>query len=105
MAGVDHLVVYMRTAVNYKAFYIHYSGGAQHPLVVFYSSFQIHHQMVHTNYFPIFLSPNPVVVNKTSSQERVCLVGKTLVDPVGVFCARLGPTNAHIRQIQKNDRK
>jgi len=43
MAGADDLVLYMQTAVKY-------------------SSLHIHHQAVHTNHFPIFLGPNPVVV-------------------------------------------
>jgi len=42
MAGVDHLVVYMQTAVKYSSLYIH--------------------QMVRASHFPIFLGPNPVVV-------------------------------------------
>ena len=40
MAGVDDLVVYIQTAV-------------------FYSSLHIHHQIVHTNHFPIFPRPKP----------------------------------------------
>jgi len=31
MAGVDHLVVYMQTAVKYNTFYIHHPGGVQLP--------------------------------------------------------------------------
>ena len=61
----------------------------------------IHIQLyIHIN-FRIFLSPNPVVVNKKRSQNRVCLVGKTLVGPVGIFCAILEATNAHVRQNSK----
>ena len=39
------------------------------------------------------------------SQDRVRLVGETLVDHVGVFCAILKPPNAHTTQNPKNDRK
>jgi len=31
MAGVDHLVVYMQTAVKYSSLYIHHPGGASRP--------------------------------------------------------------------------
>ena len=68
MAGVDHWVVYMQTAVKYSSLYIHHLGALHAPGVVyiesvlFYSSLHIHHQMVYTSHFPIFPSPNPVVV-------------------------------------------
>ena len=68
MAGVDDLMGYMQTAVKYNTFYIHHPGArSAHGVVyirtaVFYSSLHIHHQIVHTSHFPIFLSPNPVVV-------------------------------------------
>jgi len=45
MAGVDHLVVYMQTAVKYNNLYIHHPGGALTPAIS-----------------KLFLCPSPVVV-------------------------------------------
>ena len=61
MAGVDHLVVYMQTAVKYRVCIYTTPGALRAPgvvyieSVVFYSSLHIHHQMVHTSHFPIFV--------------------------------------------------
>jgi len=58
MAGVDHLVVYMQTALTY-------TGALRAPevvyieSVVFYSSLHIHHQIVRISHFPIFCRPEP----------------------------------------------
>jgi len=127
MAGVYHFLVYMQTAPKYNAFYIHHHGVAQRPragvyptgyfgvfaytpaiFLVFQGPNPVVEYIESTLYFGavciytkewytptiffFFLSPNPVVLKKTKgSQNRVCLVG------VGVFCAILEPSNAHIR--------
>ena len=65
MAGVDHLVVYMQTAVKYSGLYICHPVARRAPgvvyieSVVFYSSLNIHHQIVHKSHFPIFSRPQP----------------------------------------------
>jgi len=59
MAGVDHLVVYMQTAIKYNSLYVHHPGVVYIESVVFYSSLHIHHHMVHNNHFPIFSRPKP----------------------------------------------
>ena len=65
MACIDHVLVYMQTAVKYRSLYIHTPGALRTPgvvyieSVVFYSSLHIHHQIVHTSHFPIFSRPNP----------------------------------------------
>ena len=63
MAGVDDLVVYMQTAVNTAVCIYTTPGALRAPRVVyiesvvFYSSLQTHHQIVHTSHFPIFSKP------------------------------------------------
>ena len=52
MAGVDHFLVYIQTAVKYNTFFN----------AVFYSSLRIHQDMVYTSNCLILLGPTPVVV-------------------------------------------
>jgi len=65
MGGVHHLVVYMQTAVNTEVCIyttpgaLRASGVVYIESVVFYSSWHIHHQVVHTSHFPIFPRPKP----------------------------------------------
>jgi len=69
MAGVDDLVVYMQTVVNYSSLYIHHPGGAARPRGGVYRKCCILQQFTYTPpnrphqpFFLFFLSPNPVVV-------------------------------------------
>jgi len=111
MAGVDNFLVYVQTAVEHNTYYIHHPGGAACPRggvytnCVLYSSLHIRPEMADTSHVLIFPWPKPGGGEKQGFQNRVCLVGKTLVDTVGVLCPILEPTNAHIRQNPKNDRK
>jgi len=59
MAGMDHLVVYMQTAVKYNTFYLHHPGVVYIQTAVFFSSLHIHHQIVNTSHLPIFSRPKP----------------------------------------------
>ncbi len=69
MAGVDHLVVYMQTAVKYNTLYIRHPGGAERPWGGVYTNRGILQKFAYTprngahQPFPYFFpSPNPVVV-------------------------------------------
>jgi len=67
MAGVDHLVVYMQTAVKYNTFYIHHSGEA--PLgwgiykLLYFTTVCIYTTTLSTPAIALFfLGPNLLVV-------------------------------------------
>jgi len=68
MAGVDHLVVYLQTAVKYNTFYIHHPGGAKWPRGGVYTNCCILQQFAYTPNGPhqpfpfFFLGSHPVVV-------------------------------------------
>ena len=95
MAGVDYLVVYMRTAVTYKTFYIHYPRDAKRPRVVYiqtavsWGSLHIHPETANTDNFGIFLSPHPVVVYISESPSegfRYAMGGRLQKDIVRGGC-------------------
>ena len=93
-SGAYQFLVYMQIAHKYFSLYIHHHGGAARPVVVyiesvvFWGSLHIHQETVYTSHIRIFSRPKPGGgENKNNFQNWVCLVGKNLVDPVGVFCA------------------
>ena len=67
MAGVDHFLVYMQTAVKYSCLYVHHPGGGAAPpglyKLWYFTAVCIYTKTWSTpDIFLFFLGPNPVVV-------------------------------------------